>query len=156
MFPISHNKSGSLGILACPAGQMRQERHVVLVTLYERTCARTIQGMRALIRVTAWERVSLWRRILGALIRVGILIAFLTVLVNLLGPPVGIFVTTRMEARKAPFVNIAPRILSDYSVSNSPGRTLSYFNGQVRRGALRAFGKAICGLRRTRVLCKFN
>jgi hypothetical protein len=31
--------------------------------------------MRALIRVTAWERVSLWRRVLGAFVRVGILIA---------------------------------------------------------------------------------
>lgn len=42
--------------------------------------------MQALIRVTAWERASAWRRILGALFRVGILIAFLAVLIDLLGP----------------------------------------------------------------------
>src|SRR5258708_11130713 len=83
--------------------------------------------MRALIRVTAWERVSLWRRALGALIRVVILIAFLTVLINLLGPPIGIFITTRMEARRVPALKIAAQALADYSVSNSPGTTLSYF-----------------------------
>jgi len=83
--------------------------------------------MRALIRVTAWERVSPWRRVLGALIRVGILIVCLTVLVNLLGPPIGIVITTRMEARKVPAVKIATQALADYSVSNSPGTTLSYF-----------------------------
>jgi hypothetical protein len=83
--------------------------------------------MRALIRVTAWERVSLWRRMLGAFIRVGILIALLTVLLNLLGPPIGILVTTRMEARKVPAVKVAPQELADYSVSNSSGTTLSYF-----------------------------
>lgn len=83
--------------------------------------------MRALIRVTAWERVSPWRRALGALTRVGILIAFLTVLINVLGPPIGIFTTTRMEARKVPAVNTATQALADYSVSNSPGTTLSYF-----------------------------
>ena len=83
--------------------------------------------MRALIRVTAWERKSPWRRFLAALIRVGILIAFLTVLINLLGPPIGIFVMTRMEARKVPAVKIATQALSDYSVSDAPGTTLSYF-----------------------------
>jgi len=83
--------------------------------------------MRALIRVTGWERVSLWRRVLGALVRVGILVAFLTVLINLLGPPIGIFITTRMEARKVPAVKIATQALADYSVSDSPGTPLSYF-----------------------------
>lgn len=83
--------------------------------------------MRALVRVTAWERVSPWRRVLAAFIRVGILIIFLTVLINLLGPPIGIFVTTRMEARRIPAVKVAPVPLADYSVSNSPGTTLSYF-----------------------------
>jgi hypothetical protein len=58
---------------------------------------------------------------------VGILIAFLTVLINLLGPPIGILITTRMEARKVPAVRIAPQALADYSVSQSPGMTLSYF-----------------------------
>jgi len=83
--------------------------------------------MRALIRVTAWERVSLWRRVLGALVRVGILIAFLTALLTLLGPPIGILLTKRMEARKAPAVRVAPVELADHSVSKSSGTTLSYF-----------------------------
>ena len=64
---------------------------------------------------------------LAAFVRVGILIAFLTILLNLLGPPIGILVTTRMEARKIPAVKVAPLKLADYSVSNSSGRTLSYF-----------------------------
>jgi hypothetical protein len=83
--------------------------------------------MRALIRVTAWERVSPSRRALGALLRVGLLIAFLSVLVNVLGPPVGIFLTARMEAGKVPALNTATRPLADYSVSDSPGTRLSYF-----------------------------
>jgi hypothetical protein len=108
--------------------------------------------MRALIRVTAWERVSPWRRVLGALIRVGILIAFLTVLINLLGPPIAIFITTRMEARKIPAVRIATQVLSDYSVSDAPGTTLSYFgyefevpwNASFKE---RAVGKALVQLK---------
>jgi hypothetical protein len=83
--------------------------------------------MQALIRVTAWERVSLWRRVLGALFRVGLLMAFLTILLNLAGPPIGIFITTRAEARRVPAVKIATQALTDYSVSDSPGTTLSYF-----------------------------
>jgi hypothetical protein len=83
--------------------------------------------MRALIRVTAWERVSLWRRILGAFVRVGILIACLTVLFTLLGPPFGILLTKTMEARRVPAVKVAPLELADYSVSDSSGTTLSYF-----------------------------
>jgi hypothetical protein len=58
---------------------------------------------------------------------VGLLIAFLTVLVNVLGPPVGILLTARMEARKVPAVNTGTRPLADYSVSDSPGTKLSYF-----------------------------
>jgi hypothetical protein len=58
---------------------------------------------------------------------VGILIAFLAVLIDLLGPPIGIFITTRMEARKVPAVKIATRELPDYSVSDAPGMKLSYF-----------------------------
>ena len=55
------------------------------------------------------------------------MIAFLTVLANVLGPPVGIFLTARMEARKVPAVNTATRPLADYSVSDAPGTKLSYF-----------------------------
>lgn len=83
--------------------------------------------MRALIRVTAWERVSPWRRVLGALTRVGILIAVLAVLIDLLGPPMGILIMTRMAARKAPAVKISTQALPDNSVSDAPGTGLSYF-----------------------------
>jgi hypothetical protein len=83
--------------------------------------------MQALIRVTAWERVSLWRRVLGALTRVGILIVCLVLLISLLGPPIGILIAARMEARKVPAVKIATQALADYSVSNSPGTAFSYF-----------------------------
>jgi hypothetical protein len=58
---------------------------------------------------------------------VGILIAFLTVLIDLLGPPITIFVTMRMEARRVPALKIATRKLADYSVSDAPGMKLSYF-----------------------------
>ena len=83
--------------------------------------------MRALIRVTAWERISLWKRVLGALMRVGVLIVFLIVLFSLFGLPVGVFIATRMEARDTPALSIAPVGLTDYSVSDSPGTPLSYF-----------------------------
>jgi hypothetical protein len=64
---------------------------------------------------------------LGAFVRVGLLIAFLIALLTLLGPPIGILITKRMEARKVPAVKIAPVELADYSVSKSSGTTLSYF-----------------------------
>ena len=83
--------------------------------------------MRALIRVTAWERVSPWRRVLGAFVRVAILIGILNVLFMLLGPPIGIFFTAKWEARKLPAVKVAPQPLSDYSVSTETGTVLSYF-----------------------------
>src|SRR4029077_3536895 len=86
--------------------------------------------MRALIRVTAWERKSVWRRVFAALVRVGTLVAFLVILSELLGPPIGIFLTTRMEARRMPAVKIATQALSDYSVSDAPGTKLSYFGYQ--------------------------
>ncbi len=59
--------------------------------------------------------------------RVGILIALLSVLIQLLGPPIGIFFTARWEARKFPGVKVAPQPLADYSVSDGPGAALSYF-----------------------------
>lgn len=54
-----------------------------------------IQWMASLVHITAWEKASLWRRILCAFLRVGILVAFLVVLFELLGPPVGFFITSR-------------------------------------------------------------
>src|SRR6266436_804537 len=83
--------------------------------------------MGSFIHVSAWERVSLWRRVLCAFVRVAVLIALLNVLFMLLGPPIGIFLTARWEARKVPGVRVAPRALSDYSVSDAPGTVLSYF-----------------------------
>lgn len=83
--------------------------------------------MRSLIRVTDWERVSLWRRVLCASVRVAALIALVDVLITLLGPPVGIFIAARWEARKVPGVKVTPQQLSDYSVSDAPGTALSYF-----------------------------
>jgi hypothetical protein len=83
--------------------------------------------MRALIRVTAWERKSGLRRTLGAMVRVGTLIALLVAVADVLGPPIGIFVTARMEGRRVPAVKVATEALADYSVSNVPGTTLSYF-----------------------------
>ena len=83
--------------------------------------------MRALFRVTAWERVSPWQRLVGALARVGVLIVFLLLLGNLLGPSVGFFFTSRMVARKRPAITVAPTALTDYSVSNSAATSFSYF-----------------------------
>jgi hypothetical protein len=60
-------------------------------------------------------------------VRVAILIALLTVLINLLGPPIGIFFTARWEARNVPGVKVAPQPLADYSASDAPGTALSYF-----------------------------
>jgi hypothetical protein len=83
--------------------------------------------MGFLVHVTAWERVSRWRRFCGAFGRVAALIALLTVLFDLLGPPIEIFFMARWEARKIPALNVIPRPLTDYSVSNAPGTVLSYF-----------------------------
>ncbi len=83
--------------------------------------------MIALIHVTDWERASLWRRVPCAFVRVSILLALLSVLIMLLGPPITIFVTARWEARKVPGVKVAPQPLSDYSVADAPRTVLSYF-----------------------------
>lgn len=64
---------------------------------------------------------------LGALLRVGILIVFVTIVFGFLGPPIGILFAAKMEANKRPAVKVTPLALADHSVSNSPGRTLSYF-----------------------------
>jgi hypothetical protein len=110
--------------------------------------------MRALIRVTAWERVSAWRRILGALFRVGILVAFLAVLIDLLGPPISIFITTRIEARKVPAVKIATRVIPNYSVSDALGMKLSYFGYEFEVPWNTSFKETIVG--KTLVQLKFE
>lgn len=102
--------------------------------------------MASLVHITAWEKASLWRRIPCAFLRVGILIAFLSILLEVLGPPISIFTTAAWEGRKAPWVKVTPRPLGDYSVSDAPGTALSYFgyefevpwNASVKT---KAFGK---------------
>jgi len=83
--------------------------------------------MGALIHVTAWERKSIGRRILLAFGRVATLIAVLIVLVDILGPPITIFATTRWMARKVPGVRVAPQPLTDYSILSGPATELFYF-----------------------------
>jgi hypothetical protein len=83
--------------------------------------------MASFIRVTDWERVSLWRRLLGASIRVAAFLVIVAVVVKLLGPPITIFFTARWEAKKAPQVSVTPRPLADYSVSDAAGTEVSYF-----------------------------
>jgi len=50
----------------------------------------------------------------------------LNALFDLFGPPIGIFLMTKWEAKKIPAVKVTPQPLTDYSVSDAPGRTLSY------------------------------
>lgn len=83
--------------------------------------------MRWLFRVTAWERASLWRRIPCALGRVALLIALIIGLGAELGPPLTIYFTVRWEAKKLPWINVAPQPLVDHLVSDAPGTNLSYF-----------------------------
>lgn len=83
--------------------------------------------MRALIHVTAWERVSLWRRLVCAFGRVAALLIILTVLLRFLGPPITIYFMVRWEAKKIPAVRVTPQPLTDYSVSDTRGTALSYF-----------------------------
>ena len=84
--------------------------------------------MRALIHVTAWERVSLWRRLVCAFGRVAALLVILTVLLNLLAPPITIFFAARWEAKKIPAVKVTAQPLTDYSVSDASGTVLSYLD----------------------------
>jgi len=83
--------------------------------------------MSSLIHVTAWERVSLWRRVPCAFLRVGMLIGGLTILLALLGPPLAIFFTARWEGKKIPYVWVTQQPLVNYAVSEAPGTKLSYF-----------------------------
>src|SRR5215472_2862883 len=110
--------------------------------------------MRALIRVTAWEKVSLWRRLLCAFARVTALITLLVILGNILGPPLMIFYLSRYEARKLPLVNVTSQPLADYSVSEAPGTKLSYFGydfevpwtGNLKKKPLNVNDKASSGI----------
>jgi hypothetical protein len=83
--------------------------------------------MKALVRVTAWERMSLWRRLLGASIRVAILAVFVTVALVFLAPPITILFLRRTFANSRAGMKVVPTVLSDLSVSDSPGKTLTYF-----------------------------
>jgi len=55
------------------------------------------------------------------------LLVVLTVLLKLLGPPITIFFTARWEAKKIPAVKVTAQPLTDYSVSEAPGKVFSYF-----------------------------
>jgi hypothetical protein len=81
--------------------------------------------MGALVHVTAWEKVSLWRRVPVAFLRVAMLVVIIVILLNLLGPPIGMFVYARWMARKRPGVSVAPMPLGDYSVAQ-PRDSLTY------------------------------
>jgi hypothetical protein len=59
--------------------------------------------------------------------RVGIGIAILYLFGFWFGPPLMILYTTRWEAKAFPALNITPQPLTDYSVSDGPGRAISYF-----------------------------
>lgn len=59
--------------------------------------------------------------------RVAALLVILTVLLDLLGPPISIFFAARWEAKKIPAVKVTAQPLTDYSVSDAPGTPLSYF-----------------------------
>ena len=72
-------------------------------------------------------RPSFGKRLLRAFMRVGIAIAILYLLFFLFGPPLIIFCTARWQAKKIPALNVAPKPLTDYSVSDGPGRQVSYF-----------------------------
>lgn len=83
--------------------------------------------MSSLIHVTAWERVSLWRRVPCAFLRVGILLGVVTILFALVGTPLAIFFTARWEAKKIPYLWVTQQPLVNYAVSEAPGTKLSYF-----------------------------
>jgi hypothetical protein len=59
--------------------------------------------------------------------RVIVLLVVLTVLLKLLGPPITIFFIARWEAKKIPAVKVTAQPLTDYSVSEAPGKVFSYF-----------------------------
>jgi len=69
--------------------------------------------MGALVYVTAWERKSWVRRIAAAFARVALLVVAITVLINLLGPPITMFFLARRIGKKMPGVNLVPRPLAD-------------------------------------------
>jgi len=85
-----------------------------------------ISSMRALIRVTAWERKALWRRLLCAFGRVGLLIVALVALGDVIVPPCSIFFIKRKFSRSVPGLDVPVQPLTDYSVSEAPGTTVSY------------------------------
>src|SRR5690348_13086282 len=84
-------------------------------------------AMRALIHVTAWERAALWRRLVCAFARVAALVIAFGVVLEVLGPPVAIFLITRRDAKTIPAVSVTARPLQNYSISEAPGTSFSLF-----------------------------
>jgi hypothetical protein len=76
-------------------------------------------------------RPSFGKRLLRAFVRVGIGIAILHLLFYLFGPPLFIFYMTRREAKVFPYINVTPQPLKDSSVSDAPGKVISYFGYEL-------------------------
>jgi hypothetical protein len=72
-------------------------------------------------------RPSFGRRLLRAFMRVGIGIAILYLLGFLFGPPLMILYTIRQYTNSFPELKLTPHPLTDYSVSDIPGKRVSYF-----------------------------
>ena len=126
-FPITRLTRTWPGYTPDLTNRWLQQHGRAIVTLQSRNDAAKSKVCEHSFASLRGSGCHLWRRILGAFIRVGILIVFLTVLFTLLGPPFGILLTKTMEARRVPAVKVAPRELADYSISNSSGTTLAYF-----------------------------
>lgn len=56
-----------------------------------------------------------------------LLFALLVFLLKVLAPPITIFAMVRKVSENVPGVKVTPRPLTDYSISDAPGTTLSYF-----------------------------
>jgi hypothetical protein len=81
--------------------------------------------VRALIRITAWERKTLWRRLVCAFARVGLLIGIVMVLFVVFAPTC-VNILMKRKLAGIPGMDRVVQPLADYSVSEAPGTTLSY------------------------------
>ena len=68
----------------------------------------------------------MWRRIPCAFARVGLLLAVIFALTLAVGPQLSIYFMTRTLAARYPALNVAPRPLTDTSISQNPGTAVSY------------------------------
>lgn len=68
----------------------------------------------------------MWRRIPCAFARVSLLMIAIFALTLALGPQLSVYFTTRTLAARDPALNVAPRPLTDTSISRNPGTAVSY------------------------------